>query len=201
MATKEDILEQLVEEYLLHDGYFVRHNIKFLPRRDHPDFISNQDSNHSDIDVIGFHPTRTGVDRVKVVSCKSWQGGFDAAAEVRAIEQHKTIRGRDAWRGFRELVVPKWSEAFLNAVYSATGQREFTYITAVTKLIGSKASWEQNEGFRQALGGNPIRVLDLREMLEFIAPSLSTTLAGTEVGRMLQLFKAAGFGLGPRSAP
>jgi hypothetical protein len=61
MATKEDILEQLVEEYLLHDGYFVRHNIKFLPRRDHPDFISKQDSNHSDIDVIGFNPRRTGV--------------------------------------------------------------------------------------------------------------------------------------------
>ena len=56
MATKEDILEQLVEEYLLHEGYFVRHNIKFLPRRDHPDFISKQDSNHSDIDVIGYHP-------------------------------------------------------------------------------------------------------------------------------------------------
>lgn len=36
MATKEDILEQLVEEYLLHQGYFVRHNVKFLPRRDHP---------------------------------------------------------------------------------------------------------------------------------------------------------------------
>lgn len=27
MATKEDILEQLIEEYLLQDGYFVRHNI------------------------------------------------------------------------------------------------------------------------------------------------------------------------------
>jgi hypothetical protein len=51
MATKEDILEQLVEEYLLHDGYFVRHNLKFCPRRDHPDFVTNQDSNHSDIDA------------------------------------------------------------------------------------------------------------------------------------------------------
>ena len=200
MATKEDILEQLVEEYLLHDGYFVRHNIKFLPRRDHPDFISNQDSNHSDIDVIGFHPTRTGVERVKVVSCKSWQGGFDATAEARAIELKKVVRGRDAWRGFRELVVPKWSEAFLAAVSSATGLREFTYITAVTKLIGDKTHWEQNDGFRQALGGNPIRILDLREMLDFIAPTLSTTLAGTEVGRMLQLFKAAGFNMGSRSA-
>lgn len=48
MATKEDILEQIVEEYLLHQGYFVRHNIKYLPDKTHPDFVQNKDSNHSD---------------------------------------------------------------------------------------------------------------------------------------------------------
>jgi hypothetical protein len=200
MATKEDILEQLVEEYLLHDGYFVRHNVKFLPRRDHPDFISNQDSNHSDIDVIGYHPTRTGAERVKVVSCKSWQDGFDASAEIRNIDQNKIIRGREAWKSFRELVVPKWSEAFLSAVQAATGQSEFTYVTAVTKLVGSKNSWETNQTFIQSLEGNPIRIIDLREMLNFISPSLSTTLAGTEVGRMLQLFKAAGISIDSKNA-
>ena len=42
MATKEDILEQIVEEYLVHKGYFVQHNLKFLPRKDHPDFVTNQ---------------------------------------------------------------------------------------------------------------------------------------------------------------
>lgn len=173
MATKEDILEQLVEEYLLHDGYFVRHNVKFLPRRDHPDFISNQDSNHSDIDVIGYHPTRTGAERVKVISCKSWQGGFDASAEIRNIDQRKVVRGREAWKSFRELVVPKWSEAFLSAVQAATGQSEFTYVTAVTKLVGSKTPWETNQTFIKSLGGNPIRIIDLREMLNFISPSLS----------------------------
>lgn len=195
MATKEDILEQLVEEYLLHDGYFVRHNVKFLPRRDHPDFVSNQDSNHSDIDVIGFHPNRTGADRVKVVSCKSWQGGFNAAAEVRNIEQHRVSHGREAWKSFRELVVPKWSEAFIAAVESTTGQREFTYVTAVTKLVGSKVQWESNPMFIHALSGNTIRILDLREMLSSISPGLGTTLAGTEVGRLLQLFKAAGISI------
>lgn len=200
MATKEDILEQLVEEYLLHDGYFVRHNVKFLPRRDHPDFISNQDSNHSDIDVIGYHPTRTGTERVIVVSCKSWQGGFDASAEIRNIDQQKVVRGREAWKSFRELVVPKWSEAFLSAVQAATGQSEFTYVTAVTKLVGSKSPWETNQKFVQSLGGNPIRIIDLREMLNFISPSLSTTLAGTEVGRMLQLFKAAGISIESKNA-
>jgi hypothetical protein len=27
MATKEEILEQLVEEFLIHRGYFVRHDM------------------------------------------------------------------------------------------------------------------------------------------------------------------------------
>ena len=53
---KEDILEQLVDDYLQSQGYFTRHNIKFRPRSDHPDFVKLKDSNHSDIDVVGFHP-------------------------------------------------------------------------------------------------------------------------------------------------
>ena len=80
MATKEDILEQIVEEYLVHSGYFVQHNIKFLARKDHPDFVRNQDSNHSDIDVIGYHPLLKAHKKVVVVSCKSWQRGFNPAA-------------------------------------------------------------------------------------------------------------------------
>ena len=44
MATKEDTLEQIVEEYLTHKGYFFQHNLKFLPRKDHPGFVTNQDS-------------------------------------------------------------------------------------------------------------------------------------------------------------
>lgn len=199
MATKEDILEQLVEEYLLHNGYFVRHNLKFLPRKDHPEFESKQDSNHSDIDVIGYHPMLSGYDRVWVVSCKSWQSGFDAAAELQNILKNKIVRGREAWRGFRELARPKWSEAFLDTVQAATGQRQFTYVLAVTKLIGDRAVWEQEPSFLQALQGNPIRVIDLSEMLNTISPALSTTVAGTEIGRMLQLLKASGVGLDPSS--
>ncbi|HEX9390213.1 MAG TPA: hypothetical protein VF928_02755 [Usitatibacteraceae bacterium] len=192
MATKEDILEQLVEEFLLHKGYFVRHNVKFLPRKDHPDFISNQDSNHSDIDAIGYHPMLNGAERVWAVSCKSWQGGFEPAAELRNIREKRVVRGRDAWKGFRELVVPKWSEAFVEAVEAATGQKEFIYVLAVTKVVGEKSVWEANEDFARALHGNPIRVVELKDLLRAIYPALNTTLAGTEVGRMLQLFKATG---------
>lgn len=200
MATKEDILEQLVEEYLLHQGYFVRHNVKYLPKRDHADFVSNQDSNHSDIDVIGYHPTLSGVSRVLVVSCKSWQGGFNPAVELKHIKDKKIVRGREAWKSFRELVIPKWSDAFVSAVESATGQREFTYVLAVTKVVGDKTIWETSPEFIQAINGNPLRILDLREMLNAISPVLSSTLAGTEVGRMLQLFKAAGINITSKDA-
>jgi hypothetical protein len=181
----------------LHEGYFVRHNLKFLPRQDHPDFESKHDSNHSDIDVIGYHPARQGHDRVWVVSCKSWQSGFDPAAELRNIRLDKKVRGRKAWQGFRELVKPKWSEAFLRKVRDATMQQEFTYVLAVTKIRGDRTIWEQVPEFIDALEGNPIRVLDLSDMLQTISPGLTKTMASTEVGRMLQLFKAAGLNTNP----
>jgi hypothetical protein len=43
MATREDILEHLVEEFLIHRGYFVRHNVKFLPRKDHANYKTRLD--------------------------------------------------------------------------------------------------------------------------------------------------------------
>ncbi|WP_197911943.1 hypothetical protein [Kineobactrum salinum] len=107
MATKDDILEQIVEVCFVHKGYFVQHNIKFLPRKDHPEFVKNQDSNHSDIDVLGFHSKLDGLERVTAVSCKSWQSGFNPASELAAILNDRTVRGRKAWKSLSELCVPK----------------------------------------------------------------------------------------------
>lgn len=201
MATKEDILEQIVEEYLTHHGYFVQHNVKFLPRKDHPDFVRNQDSNHSDIDVVGFHPLKNGPDRVLAVSCKSWQSGFDPRAETLAIENQKTLRGRPAWKGFRELTAPKWSEAFCSAILKLTGATQFTHVLAVARLRSEATAWETNERFREALGGNPLRILTVREMIDDIERDLGTTLAATEVGRLLQMFKAANLDVGYKTCP
>ena len=59
---KEDILEQLVDEYLMHKGYFTMHNVKFKPRSDHPDYIREKDAVASDIDVLAITSSdpRTG---------------------------------------------------------------------------------------------------------------------------------------------
>lgn len=195
MASKEDILEQLVEEFLIHRGYFVRHNIKYLPRKNHPDSISNQDSNHSDIDVMGLNPLLEGPDRIWAVSYKSWQAGLNPEQKIWQIAENKTVSGREAWRGFRELAVPKWSEAFITAVRKATGEQAFTYVTAVTHLKGSAETWEQHDPFVQAMQGNPIKVITLRDMLDEVSKELSKTVAGTEFGHTIQLFKAAGIDL------
>ena len=139
---KEDILEQLVDDWLQTLGYFTRHNLKFRPRSDHPDFDLRQDSVHSDIDILAVNPLRKSPARVIAVSCKSWQAGFDVRAKLDEITNNKIRSGREAWKGFRELVQPKWSEAFIHEIERATRSTRFVYLTAVTHLRGDPAVWE-----------------------------------------------------------
>jgi len=138
--VKEDILEQLVDDYLQSEGYFTRHNIKFRPRSDHPDFNKKLDSNHSDIDVIGIHPKKKGCARVVVVSCKSWQVGFRVSSKLEEIAKDKTVSGRKAWQAFRELTKPKWSQAFIDAVEAATGTRK---LETDKSGNGTRSLWKQ----------------------------------------------------------
>src|SRR5687767_5430614 len=107
---KEDILEQIVDEYLQHRGYFTVHNVRFRPGEDDPEYVTNQDSVRSDVDVVGYNPLERGTARVWVVSCKSWQPGFDATMQMRRlVEEAAAPRGgRHAWKTFRELWNPKW---------------------------------------------------------------------------------------------
>jgi hypothetical protein len=190
---KEDILEQLVDDYLLAKGYFTRHNVKFKPRTDHPEFLSKDDSNHSDIDVLGFHPGLDGADRVIAVSCKSWQGGFDISAGLRDLSTNRRVSGKEAWKRFRELVRPKWSEAFVAAIERETGSSSFTYVTAVTVLKGDRSLWVNDSRFQEAMRGNPIQIWTLAEMITELFPMLGTTLASSQFGRTLQLIKASGW--------
>jgi hypothetical protein len=74
---KEDVLEQIVDDYLQFKGYFTIHNVRFKPYHGHKDYLSDQDRVSSDVDVVGYCPTCPTTRRVIVVSCKSWQSGFN----------------------------------------------------------------------------------------------------------------------------
>ena len=170
----------------------MRHNIKFRPRSDHPEFQSKHDSNHSDIDVLGFNPKLTGASRVLAVSCKSWQAVFKPETKIAEIENNKIISGREAWKGFRELTVPKWAEAFRQAVIDCTGESEFTYVTVVTVVKGNRESWEGCSAFTEVIQ-SPIKILSFEDMLNELYSELNTTVASSNIGRILQLLKASGW--------
>jgi hypothetical protein len=61
------------------------------------------------------------------VSCKAWQNGFDATAKLAELRGEKKNPKRQTWRHFRELWIPKWSEAFRERIHCLTGEWDFSY--------------------------------------------------------------------------
>lgn len=198
---KEDVLEQIVEDYLQFNGYFTTHNVRFRPRRDHPQFVSKDDSVPSDVDVVGIHPRRTGAAKVFVVTCKAWQSGFDASAKLAELRGDKLNPKRATWRHFRELWVPKWTEAFRTTITELTGEASFSYRIAVTHLKGDRDAWSNDPTIRANLDGCDFGFLTLEEMWGTMLAKLTTTPAPSEIGRLAQLLKAAGLTAGSVVAP
>jgi len=210
---KEDILEQLVEDYFVDSkGFFVKHNIRFRPDREHEDYISNRDSVHSDIDILALNATaKEGPERVHVATCKSWQGGFDPKKwraeiekEAEYNERSDRFKPRERWKSFRELVSDKWMKAFLEKIEEETGQRDFTYTIAVTKLNGTKEerrALEESEilkaRFKNRESNVIIKFLTLSDIIERYGERMEvkdtpSSLEATDVGRLLQLIHSAG---------
>lgn len=205
---KEDILEQVADDWFLsQEATFTRHNVKFKPSTDDPAYISNKDSVYSDIDVLAVHLKGSGVNRVSAASCKSWQEGFSVKAAMNDLlyNNSKKWGGREIWRSFRELVIPKWGRAYSKKIYEETLSKDFTYYVFVTKLAGirgedleqSRAEFENCEIFLNNLrydGGTQvqIKIKTFKEIMEdHFLRKKSTTIEATEIGRLLQIFRAS----------
>ena len=195
---KEDVLEQIVDDYLKHEGFFTKHNVKFRPDVAHLEYDHRLDSGRSDIDVLAINPKiRKSSKNVWAVSCKSWQKGFNAQSILRDLEILNPNARRQNWQGYRELVKPKWSKAFIDAVKANTGQDEFTYVIAATKLIGpwakeeAEVQWANNATIAKALDGRPLKFLTLTDMWSAIADSATSTPEASDIGRIIQLLRAA----------
>ena len=61
---KEDILEQLADDYLKSRGYFTQHNIKFKPIEGDPGYNKKSDAVCSDIDILAINTTLNNKKRV-----------------------------------------------------------------------------------------------------------------------------------------
>lgn len=195
IAVKEDILEQLVDDYLQNEGYFMMHNVKFKPTKEASGYDTKKDSGASDIDVIGLNPKLRGPRRVWAVDCKSWQSGVNLTRWFSGIEEDKVLNGRDAWKTFRVLADKKWADAFIAKIKELTRTDSFTYVIAATKLIGDQSAWVEHKKFKKNLRGNPIIFLKVDEILDFIREKMgkTKTVAPSDVGRLLQVMEASGW--------
>jgi len=198
--VKEDVLEQIVDDYLNFKGYFTIHNVPFHPSKERSDYNASDDSVPSDIDVIGIHPKKRGAERVMAVTCKSWQGGFHAERLLDQLRGKRKNPKRETWRHFRELWKPKWSEAFRQEVGARTGARAFTYKIAVTRLVGDPSGWSSDETIAANLPNCPVGFLEIEEMWTTILRGLTERPAPSELGRVAQVLKAAGLVTPPDSS-
>lgn len=192
---KEDVLEQVVDDYLQSIGFLTTHNVRFKPSPSHPDYVANQDSVPSDIDVLGYAPNRFGADRVWVISCKAWQEGLDPGKRLDELRQEKVKGKSQVWRRHREVWSPKWGLALCDRVEELTGQRGFRYFTAVTRLRGKVSrwhEWREEEQIQTCLEGNWVGFLRLEDMWQRTIATSTTTLAGSVMGRLAQMLIAAG---------
>lgn len=201
----EDILEQLVDNYYKRKkSVFSKHNVKYRPDLNHPK-INTQNKNqytvHSDIDVLCYSAIE---EHAYAISCKSWQKGFDCKkyfVNLETPEKHnKIVSGREIWKSFREISKPIWADAFRNKVIEETQTKSFTYVIAVTKINNEsyRKYIEQSHKFINILKGNSdvkvnIKILTLSEIIKSIwEEEQSTALENSEIGRLIQLMKAAG---------
>jgi len=190
---KEDILEQIAADYLNLRGYFTRTNIKYRPSESDLEWKGKEDSVYSDIDVIGLNPLVLPPHKVVAISCKSWQDGFRAQREIEAIANHtRKVGGRARWKTYRELTSPKWARAFRKKVKELTGESRFEHWIVCTKFGDPECekAWTHNAEFRKNLTPH-LCIVSLDTIFHETAHKIGTTPANSELGRLIQLLKAA----------
>ena len=182
-----DVLEQIAEDYFRDLGYFTQHNIRYRPNIKGPAYAV-----HSDIDILGIHPHKKGIERVIVVNCKSWQGGLNIGPYLKVLNSKSGSlrREQSIRRTFQDLLSREWTKALSDKVYELTGQKEFILYLALTKYKGDKKLWENFKHFTKNFPNCRIEIIDLETMILKIQEILTTTPAHSELSRLMQLIKA-----------
>ena len=191
----EDVLEQVVDDWLRRQGYFTRTNVRFGPRLGDAGYVARDHNQQSDLDVVAIRPAAPeGPDRVLAISCKAMQVGFSPNRWLAAAEADKIYNGKNARKHLRELWDPIWMTSLRSAVRELTGTDEFTYVLAITRL-GTGGSddtsiWRNHPVVGANLGTTPAKVLTFGEMWSDLVDDVTERIEPSHVGRLAQLLKA-----------
>lgn len=191
----EDVLEQVVDDWLRRTGYFTRTNVRFGPAVGDVGYSVREHNQQSDLDVLAVKPTEQGPRRVLAVSCKAMQAGFSPNRWLDAAEADRKYNGKLARKHLRELWDPTWAAALRRRVHQLTGSEIFTYALAVTRLgpggSTDTACWLQHPVVKENLAGNPCEVLSFMRMWSELRQDVKEQIEPSHVGRLAQLLKAA----------
>jgi len=191
----EDVLEQVVDDWLRRFGYFTRTNVTFGPRRGDADHDSRLHNQGSDLDVLAVNPREHGPRRVLAVSCKAMQQGFAPNKWLEHADKDAKYNGKLARKHLRELWDPVWAEALRRQVEELCGTRCFTYVLAVTALgrggTTDTTCWQEHPIVGANLAGNPAEVWTFARMWADLRANVTETIEPSHVGRLAQLLKAA----------
>ncbi|MBV9921189.1 MAG: hypothetical protein JOY78_10115 [Pseudonocardia sp.] len=191
----EDVLEQVVDDWLRREGYFTRTNVRFGPRKHEPDFIAKEHNQQSDLDVLAVKPPATGPDRVWAVSCKAMQAGFSPNRWLAAADADRVYNGKAARKHLRELWDPVWNASLRARVRELTGAESFTYVLAVTRLGPSGTSDVSSLLDHEVVGSNlrglAMRVLTFGQLWGELQAYVNEQIEPSHVGRLAQLLRAS----------
>lgn len=187
----EDVLEQIVDDWLRRGGYFTRTNVRFGPVVGDAGYSSRAHNQRSDLDVLAVKLTETGATRVLAVSCRAMQAGSSPNRWLAAADANRVYNGKDARKHFRELWDPVWAAALRKRVYELTGSHHFTYALAVTRVgHGGNTDvdwWLQHPIVSENLAGNPCEVLTFGRMWSELRQDVKEQIEPSHVGRLTQL--------------
>lgn len=196
----EDVLEQVVDDWLRRKGYFTRTNVRFGPGKNDLGYTARDHNQMSDLDVLAVSPRRKRNDAqaVYAVSCKAMQEGFSPNGWLAAVENGRRYKGRGkgaAWKHLRELWDPVWAASLRSRVQELTGATRFTYVLAVTRLgQGGSADMSVLQGHARIgpnLAGNPCELWTFSRMWTELSEEVSEQIEPSHVGRLAQLLKAS----------
>lgn len=168
----------------------------------HPDYVEKKDQVHSDIDLISVD--LADASRVTVVNCKSWMDGFDCkffSNNLSDPERHdKEWGGKATWKHFRELVVPKWTEAFVERIRQespSVSVIDYVIFCVFAKNSSHIDEWIGHAPIQEAFSGMPVRLgsISVRTISEAVAEvqiKTSDFSENSHFARTLQLLKAGG---------
>ena len=178
-----DLFEQLVGDYLTEKGYLCKFNVNYRK--------ADNKQTGSDIDVLARRQKRPH--KILVGDCKSWGEGLWGDWMLQEPPKPAILRQQDR---FKPLFRQEWADGLAAKIKTEFGTERFIYTIYCARLRG------QSRDLRKLrIGGNPVRVVTLAEMVSETEQRLverskqTDSVEPTTLGRFVQLMRHAGIKL------